>query len=334
MVRYLKSATHVQKPIQLTTMYLSVIFLFHLTAASLAAFDEPTDIAYTQHERTQVFSAINENFASYRREQQLLLKEQDLHNITQQRLVLIGSLLLLVTLGMINYKRYREKKMHALELAAKNKKIDRQFAQLKRTNAQNELLLREIHHRVKNNLQLAASLLNMQLRSSENPEAISALRESASRLHSMLLVHHELYDKDHLGTVRMATYIKSLMEYLLQSYLRSQDEVIPSIRIAETITLKTDIAIPLGLIMTELITNSLKYAKPPEKEITIQVSLCAETPENYRLNYRDNGQGLPENRDVKAGDTMGLRLIRDLTKQLKGALTYQHPAVFTITFKI
>lgn len=314
-------------------MYLAMIFLLYLVTAPVVAPTETKHAGFMLQGQEGPHTTENDNFTNDDREQQLLLKEKDLHYITQQRLVLICGLLLLVTLGMINYKRYREKKMHALELAAKNKKIDRQFALLKRTNAQNELLLREIHHRVKNNLQLAASLLNMQLRSSENPEAISALRESTSRLYSMLLVHQELYDKDHLGAVVMVTYIKSLVEYLLQSYVPSQHEVIPSIQISEKIILKTDIAVPLGLIMTELITNSLKYAKPPANNIMINISLCSEAINEYSLTYSDNGQGLAENKDIKSGDTMGLRLIRDLTKQLKGMLTYQHPAVFTITFK-
>lgn len=268
-------------------------------------------------------------------EQRLLLKESDLKEITQQRVVLTTILLLLAALGIINYKRYREKRRHAIELANKNKKIDRQYNLLKRTNEQNELLLREIHHRVKNNLQLAASLLNLQLRTTDHEEARAALRESASRLYSMLLVHQELYGRSHLGEINMDSYTHNLTEYLLQSYGSTGYEVIPTIQVENDIRLKTDIAIPLGLMMTELITNSLKYARPADHLIYIEINLSQIDNNEYKLAYLDNGHGLPQDLDLKTSKTMGIRLLRDLTRQLKGTIehTYQQSSFITITFK-
>jgi len=268
-------------------------------------------------------------------EELLLSDEKNVRYITLQQVVLIVFLLLLTALGLINYKRYRDKRRHVMELAAKTKKIDKQFNLLKQTNEQNELLLREIHHRVKNNLQLAASLLNMQLRTSDNDEAISALRESAGRLHSMLLVHQELYSHNHFEAINMLVYTRNLTDYLIQSYALDEYQAIPEIAIADNVKLKTDIAIPLGLIMTELITNSLKYAQPEDQMIYIAINLIKTTDHEYELAYCDNGKGLPETVDIKSSRTMGMRLIRDLTRQLKGTLIYEHQqsSFFRITFK-
>src|SRR5690606_36044476 len=152
--------------------------------------------------------------AGDKREQLLLQKYRQAGASPHQQVVVTIILFLFMALGFINYMRFRDKKRHAIELANRNKKIDRQYRQLKRINEQNELLLREIHHRVKNNLQLAASLLNLQLRTTNSPEAIKALRESAGRLYSMLLVHQELYKQDQLGTVGINAYVQNLVKYL------------------------------------------------------------------------------------------------------------------------
>lgn len=254
----------------------------------------------------------------------LLPGEKLLRYTTQQQIAAIAFLLLLVALGLINYKRYRDKRRHVIEMATKNKKIDRQFNMLKQTNKQNELLLREIHHRVKNNLQMAASLLNMQLRTSESKDAISALRESAGRLQSMLLVHQELYGQHGLATVSMPGYVRNLTDYLVQSYALNEYEVTPHISVSDAIKLKADTATPIGLILTEMITNSLKYARPTEGMIDITIDLSEGGDGMFELAYRDNGPGLPEEVDLERSKTMGLRLLRDLTRQLKGTLTYKN----------
>ncbi|GAA4785461.1 hypothetical protein GCM10023231_11700 [Olivibacter ginsenosidimutans] len=241
---------------------------------------------------------------------------------------------LLAVLGIVNYKRYRDNQRHMLELANKNRKINRQYALLKKNHEQNKLLLREIHHRVKNNLQLAASLLNIQVRTTLNPDAVAALKESSSRLHAMLLVHQELYSQTQLGHVNVLNYTRNLMEYLIQSYLPTTIKVLPNIQIMETVALNTDKLTPLGLIMTELITNSLKYAKPQHNPLCISLAFSAKEKDVYTLNYDDNGQGWPETLDPTQSKSMGIRLLRDLSKQLNGRITFPQPksSFITITF--
>jgi len=278
---------------------------------------------------------MRQKYESVKRERELEQKEENLTRAKQQRMVLAGSLILLIAFSTVYYKRYQDNKEYNNLLNEKNLEIERQNRMLQKTNAQNELLLREIHHRVKNNLQLACSLLNMQLRSTPNPEAVSALEESASRLQSMLLVHQELYDKDNLGLVNMMDYSQNLTEFLLKCYNHHGYEIQPTIYI-NNINLSTKFAISIGLILTELITNSMKYAKPHTGEILhIGIELSAIDDSTYCLFYSDNGMGLPAELDISNVKTMGLRLVRDLTKQLRGRLSYQYDGAttFIIEFK-
>ncbi len=151
----------------------------------------------------------------------------------------------------------------------------------------------------------------------------------------MLLVHQELYGRDQLGAIPILTYTKNLMNYLTQSYSTITYEVQPELDIDEGIHLKTDYAIPLGLMMTELITNSLKYAHPIGKILSLSITLNHLNEHDYTLTYADNGQGLPHDIDIAQGKTMGLRLLRDLTRQLKGTIAHsdEQSSFFIITFK-
>gem|GEM_PF-4742295 len=250
-------------------------------------------------------------------------------------IVLFLLLVLVIIIGFVYYKRYQDKKWDAMDLDKVNREILGQYQQVKRLNIQNELLLKEIHHRIKNNLQLASSLLNMKIRTSENQEAITALQESASRLQSMLLVHHELYSQDTLGEVDMQNYTKRLLQNLLASYNSLTRQVISEI-VIDQIRLKSDAAIPLGLMLTELITNSVKYAKP-EKADALKIGIRIDSMEEgeYVLRYSDNGQGLPSAIDLYTANSMGLRLMRNLVKQMNGTLEYAYlqGAVFIINFK-
>jgi len=300
----------------------------------LRALSHATDSNYA-NQIARNDAEMRQKYESVKREQELEQKEANLIRAKQQRIVLAGSLILLVAFSTVYYKRYQDNKRYNSILNIKNIEIERQNQMLQKTNAQNELLLREIHHRVKNNLQLACSLLNMQLRSTLNPEAVSALEESASRLQSMLLVHQELYDKENLGLVNMMAYSQNLAEFLLKCYNRHAYEIHPTIYIND-INLSAKLAISIGLILTELITNSMKHAKPSTGNILhIGIELNASDDDTYCLFYSDNGNGLPVNMDISNVKTMGMRLIRDLTKQLKGRLSYQHDGAttFIIEFK-
>ncbi|MFC6099397.1 sensor histidine kinase [Olivibacter domesticus] len=240
----------------------------------------------------------------------------------------------IMLIGFILYRRNKNTQRQIIELQKINGALQTQYDVLKDTNDKNELLLNEIHHRVKNNLQFVSSLLNMKMRSSDNAEAKQALHESAVRLQSMLLVHQKLYSEDRQGFVDMKQYTHDLVHYLLQSYITNKHPILPHISVG-TIKFETDTVIPFGLLLTELITNSIKYAKPKEQKLHLNIELSPLQHGQYCLHYSDNGKGLSSPIDFTSVNTMGLRLLYNLTKQLKGTIHYEFReiSIFKINFR-
>lgn len=181
------------------------------------------------------------------------------------------------------------------------------------------VLLKEIHHRVKNNLNVIASLLNLQLNEVENgKDATSAFTESRNRIFAMSQVHEKLYETEDFSEIEMAPYIKSVTEELISSY--SIGKSISVQTDIETIFLSINTAIPFGLILNEVITNSLKYAFPDTETGRIFISL----KRNQNLiifTIKDNGIGLPPSMNPKEHDSLGLTLINLLADQLDGTLS-------------
>lgn len=184
-------------------------------------------------------------------------------------------------------------------------------------NKENEILLKEIHHRVKNNLQVISSLLNIQSRSIQDAEVRSAIRESQSRVQSMSLIHQKLYRGKNLAAIEMKSYLQTLADNLIDAYLE-EEEV--EVRVdMQKLELDVDYAIPLGLIVNELITNSLKYAFPKQKKGAIEIKM-EQNQDEIILDIGDNGVGEKTAAVKKEGSGFGSELIELLTMQLKGKL--------------
>lgn len=185
-----------------------------------------------------------------------------------------------------------------------------------------EVLLKEIHHRVKNNLQIITSILNLQLRRSEQSEVSIALRQSADRIQSIALLHETLYRSENFSSIDLEVYFTELVGHLVRSY-SVDGRLKPKIKMCN-INLELDRAIPLGLILTELVTNSLKYAFPANvtktssPELTVTCSI--ENDSEFVLEYRDNGIGLPKDFSIEALHSLGSRLVLTLVKQLDGKI--------------
>ncbi len=195
-----------------------------------------------------------------------------------------------------------------------------------------ELLLKEIHHRVKNNLQVIASLLNLQSRNFQDKDIRQAFAESQNRVRSMAIAHEKLYMSKDLENINARDYINNLASYLLHSYRIGTGKVGLEIDV-DDIHLNIDKTIPLGLIINELITNSLKYAFIPGDEGA--VSLSFKNDGNLLvLTISDNGKGIPENIDIFNTDSLGMQLVITLIEQLKGKLELDRNtgSRFTITF--
>jgi PAS domain S-box-containing protein len=208
--------------------------------------------------------------------------------------------------------------------------------QLRASLHEKEVLLREIHHRVKNNLQVISSLLSLQAGQLGDARAREVLKESQDRVKSMALVHERLYQSPHLSRVDAADYVRDLMAHLTRSYKIGSSV---SCRVeADSVTLGVDTAIACGLILNELVSNAFKHAfgarppgaPPPE----VVVSLSCDGA-RCRLLVRDNGPGLPDDFDVRGARSLGMRLVHSLTAQLGGELDVRRDggAVFRLTFE-
>jgi two-component sensor histidine kinase len=197
-----------------------------------------------------------------------------------------------------------------------------------------DVLLTEIHHRVKNNLQVISSLLSLQSRALTSPEAVSVFTESQNRVRSMALVHEKLYQSPDLARIDFAAYLRELASHLFRVYARAA-EVQLRIR-AGGVLLSIERAVPCGLIASELLSNALKYAFPGGAAGAITIDLSGTDGDAARLEIRDDGVGLPAGVDLGRPASLGLRIVKTLTAQLGGTITHSHRegATFTLVFPI
>lgn len=193
-----------------------------------------------------------------------------------------------------------------------------------------EILLTEIHHRVKNNLQIIDSLLGMQADGIESDSVIAALKESQGRIKSMALIHQTLYQSTDLSQVNMSDVVMKIAESLMMSYSHSNIAMD-----LDSINLPLDISIPLGLIVNELVSNALKHAYPNGENGEVRITLQKQAAGGVKLSVQDDGIGLEDGFDIEASATLGLSLVSALTGQISGelAINPQKPTAFNVEFK-
>ncbi|MBI5458747.1 PAS domain S-box protein [Methanobacterium sp.] len=205
--------------------------------------------------------------------------------------------------------------------------------QLIKSVNEKDVLLKEIHHRVKNNIQIISSLLNLQKQHVDSDEFVNILSESQNRIKSMAMIHEKLYHSGDLTRINFAEYIETLVSDLYSSYATSTRQVTPFINV-ENVRFNIETAVPCGLIINELISNSLKHAFPKGKTGTLSVSLKTSDEWN-ELVISDDGVGFPEEFDIENSKTLGLQLVNILVKQLDGKITLNriNGTRFKIIFK-
>jgi PAS domain S-box-containing protein len=196
------------------------------------------------------------------------------------------------------------------------------------------VLLREIHHRVKNNLQIIISLFNLQTHYVQDVNASKALREGQNRIKSMALIHERFYQSDGLSKIDFDDYIRRLTDNLLQTSGITSDRVILNI-ISEKISLDIDTAVPCGLIINEVVSNSIKHAFNDGRKGEIMIRFSYLNESEYRLEIGDNGVGLPADYILENSDSLGIQLIHALTDQIDGKLSVDstNGVKYTIDFK-
>ncbi len=201
--------------------------------------------------------------------------------------------------------------------------------QLEGSLAEKEVMLREIHHRVKNNLNVIIALIDLQKATQTDPQVLQVFKELQTRAYSMSLVHESLYRSPNLAQVDFSGYLQTLVAYLDSAFGASQSAGRTPVRlITETdqVALKVETAIPCGLMVNELVTNALKYAFPPDQSVEegiIRVSLERAGADQLALTVSDNGVGLPPGLDWKLVSTLGLQLCQVLAQQIGGELALE-----------
>jgi two-component sensor histidine kinase len=286
--------------------------------------------------------------------QQAHLKQKDF----LQQVIVAGASMLLLLLGL-GYNRYRLKQRSNRLLEAKQQEINEKNQRLQQVLGEKdnlleekehlithqdyilvekdgllrekEWLLREVHHRVKNNLQIVMSLLSSQAAYLEDEKALLAIQESQNRIHAISLSHQKLYLSEKIALIEMASYIREVVEYLHDS-LQMQDQVRFNLSI-DPIELNGAVAVPLGLIINEAVTNALKYAFPDGRKGQVSISLRqSDQPETnaYLLTVADDGIGLCPDFDLSRSRSLGMNLMKGLSKQLDGSLKIESADGLTI----
>ncbi len=245
----------------------------------------------------------------------LLTQEKKLAYKQNQQIIFIVALLIVVILLALSYRNYLLKQKSNNQLALVNNDLESKNLLLDKKNAENELLLKEIHHRVKNNLEVVSSLLALQSAQIDDPNTKEAITEGQNRVNSIGIVHQKLYQGANLGTIEMKDYLLSLSESILYSY--GEKERIDLKLEMEKIDLEIDTAIPLGLLINELMTNTIKYAFPKGKKGTINIKLEKQNNNILHLEVADYGIGKS---DITQGTGFGGQLISLLTQQLNGTM--------------
>jgi two-component sensor histidine kinase len=247
----------------------------------------------------------------------------------------MGAIVLAVIIVMI-YSRFRLKSRVNRQLLLQKKVVDQANQELGIAVAQKnkllkdkEELIKEVHHRVKNNLQLTMSLLSSQSYYLEDKSAREAIEQSQHRLKSIALIHQKLYQTDNLGLIDVKPYILDLLSYLIET-LRDKTHINFEINL---LSIEMDIsrAVSLGLFINEAVTNIYKYAFPEKSSGLVVISLMDYENDRYQLLISDNGIGLPVDLDQRKGATLGLTLMNGLSEQLEAKLKFTNNSGLVIT---
>ncbi|MBN9384054.1 MAG: tetratricopeptide repeat protein [Chitinophagaceae bacterium] len=284
-------------------------------------------------EKTKYIAQLNVQYETSKKDQDILLKEKNIELLNQRSKLqnvelakanqtrngaLAAGVLLLVIVGLlINNSQVKQRANRKLQ--DQQKEIEKKNISLEHLVEEKEWLVKEIHHRVKNNFHMVIALLGTQSGYLKTEEAIQAIADSQNRIQAMSIVHQKLYQSDNLSAINMANYIHDLIHYL-----RDTLDIVQAIQLrvdVDPVELDLTHCIPLGLIINEAVTNSIKYAFINGREGVIEISFKRVSPDGLVLKIRDNGIGLPGNLDIRKLNSMGLKLIKGLSDDIDAKLS-------------
>jgi len=306
---------------------------------ALEAFTNYRDSTYNAEKLKKL--TLLEGKYKFEKERKIIELENEQQEEKFKMLILSISIVLFFSLAflgfLIRWNIQRKKMNRKLEenrnlIQKQNDELGVQLDTIRKSEAEKELLLKEIHHRVKNNLQVVSSLLELQVLRGQTTDIKDIMSESRNRVHAMGLIHQLLYQAEDIRVVDLEEFAQKLVNELSQIYgISIRKEIFFECKYFDI-----DTSIPLGLMLNELISNSLKYAKPEggDLEVSIKLSANINNSGSYVLTVRDNGPGLKDDFDLNRTNSLGLFLIKSLSRQLMGncAYTYEKGACFTITF--
>jgi two-component sensor histidine kinase len=284
-----------------------------------------TQVAYQMEEKEKLIAT---NQLKIKEESIEITKQQSIKNV----LLISGILLVLVILLVLFQLKKTNHQKQLLEL--RNKQIETRNEIINKSLLEKDLLIKEVHHRVKNNLQIVSSLLKLQAAKSNNEEIKISLQEAHDRINSMALLHQMLYRNNEMTSLSFDAYLTSLINQISSSF-SSEDKsiIIESNLIA--LELDLDTAIPLGLITNELLSNAYKHAFSG-KDGVVKIQLMKLAKNTYQLKIADNGKGLPDNFNDVITDSLGLDIVNILSDQISAELKVYNDngASFEIIFKV
>lgn len=252
------------------------------------------------------------------------LKQSNL-GLQNRTIAAIIIAVLLLVLGVVLVLAYRIK-------TRQHQQLERQHELIEQQSAEKDTLIREINHRVKNNLQVISSLLNLQAHSLTDPEAIEALRDSHKRVKAISLIHQKLYGFESIAAIPLEEYISSLFADLKMVYAATHVELVCATR-PRQLYLDIESAVPVGLMLNEVITNALKYAFANGQPGVLSIQVSDDTEKGYTIIVHDNGVGLPAGFDTVQSGSLGFRIIKELTRQLRGQYQYTSGPGTTFTLQ-
>jgi two-component sensor histidine kinase len=249
-------------------------------------------------------------------------------------LILIVGLLAVLILVRFLYVENKKRKQANRSLEEYNEELNQKNHIIHQALQDKEVLIREIHHRVKNNLQIISSIINLQRMRIDNPVTENIFNEMQRRIMAISSIHHKLYQGDSVSLINMKEYLTEIVESIHQAFDDQGMEVNYQISI-QNIKLDIDAAVSLGLIVNELVTNAYKYAFKPGHKNHLTIGLTATGLHQYQLRVSDSGPGLPQEFSIEKSDSLGMRMVSLLTRQLKGKIDIQNQqgAVVLIDFK-
>lgn len=276
---------------------------------------EELQVLYNTQEKEKEIAILN---------QQADLKDANLKQATLLRNLTLAGITGMILIAVLLYRQNNLRKRNNRVISHKNE-------QLQELLTDRDWLLREIHHRVKNNLQIVTSLLSSQAVYINNDAAHAAIQDSKRRVYAMSLIHQKLYQSQNIATIAMAGYVNELIMHI-QTSLGTSNRIVVEQDIAP-LNLDVSQAIPLGLIINECVVNSIKYAFPQQDKGLIRISLNMDESDHLTLAISDNGIGLPQGFDIAEQNSLGMELVRGLAKQLKGQLSVESGNGLHITIR-